>query len=83
MSLICAANIVGDKTTVILEMCENAKVGWESPNRRQKVKTQSRVSVAFEKTKIEQPQVFQCLLNNGVILMIKLYITDGYVYDSL
>ena len=35
------------------------------------------------KTTIQQPHFFQCLFNNGVILMINFYIKDGYVYDSL
>ena len=66
-------------------MCGNPKDGSESvlekPNQRQKVETESRVSVAFWKTEIKDPQLqfFQCLFNNGVILTIKFYITDGYV----
>ena len=70
-------------------MCENPKVGSESvlekPNQRQKVKTESRVSMHFvkQKTAMKQPQYFQCLFSDAVILMIKLYITDVYVYNSL
>ena len=72
----------------ILGMYRNPKVGSESvvekPNRTVPTskETESRVSVAF-KTEIKQPQFVQCLFNDGVILMIKIYITDGYVYDRL
>ena len=48
-------------------MCSNLKVGSESvlekPYRRQKFETESRVSVAFWKTKINT--LFQCLFNNS------------------
>ena len=83
------------KGIYIIGMCANPKVGSESvlenPNRTE-LTSKSRKSkrkVGFPwhfekpKTEIEQPQFFQCLFNNGVILQITLYITDAYVYDSL
>ena len=60
-------------------------IGFRKPdrvNRRQK----SKPRVWFPrhwKAEIKQPQFFHCLFINRVILMIKLYITDDYVFDSL
>ena len=72
-------------------MCGNPKVGSESvlekPSRTDVKKSKPKVGFPWHfekpKTAIKQPHFFQCLFNNGVILMINFYITDGYVYDSL
>ena len=72
-------------------MCENLKVGselvLEKPKWAYVKESKSKVWFPWHfeklKTEIKQPQFFKCLINKGVILMIKFYITDGYVYDRL